>query len=243
MILDFRGTDLIFEIRILASAGKSAELQIADQVIEICGTHGVTLGSLCVDASGQGRGLADVIHLRASDHRINRWMGVTGMVPPTKIYSTNIGNRNVKAFDVVVTNSYDMWFEGRRFIGSQQIFGLDPMAYGQLYSRQVITTAQGKKNLEKKEEYKKRMNAISSLFGRSPDEADAAMLCLQSAIMHHGFHLGQTMEIVRYTSDDDKAYHQVMEKLKQKAVVESSRGVPRVSYSKGLNSIIGKRAY
>jgi len=227
MVLDFRKEAFVFDIKISATAGKSAELQIADQVIEICTRYGVPLGTLCIDASGQGRGLADVIHLRAG-----------GGAPPTKIYSTNVGNRNVKSFDVVISSAHEMWFKGREFIGQQQIFGLDAMAYGQLYSRQVVTTAAGKRLLEKKDEYKKRMGAISSLFGRSPDEADAAMLCLQSAILHHGFHPGQHMEMVRYATEQDRAYHLTMQKVQEE--VRRPSVVPVAGYTKGLNSIIKK---
>ena len=242
MVLDFKKEALIFPIQIVSTLGKSAELQIADQVIEICGRYAVPLGTLCVDASGQGRGLADVIHLRSGDPRINKWMHLTGTLPPTKIYSTNIGNRNVKSFDVVISSGYELWFTGRKFIENQQIFGMDPLAYGQFHSRQVVTNSAGRKTLEQKAVYKKRMGGMSSVYGRSPDEADSAMLCLQSAILHHGFHPGQMIEAVHFSNEDDRAYHKVMEKIKasnQKA--ESS--MPKATYSKGLNSLLGRRLF
>lgn len=232
MVLDFRGTALIFEIKILVGTGKSAELQIADQVIEVCKRYNVPLQVLCVDASGQGRGLADVIALRAG-----------GGAAPTKIYSTNIGSRNIKATDIVISSGHDMWTTGRNFIANQQIFGMDSMAYGQLSNRQVVTSHTGKKVLEKKEAYKKRMGAISNLFGRSPDEADAAMLCLQSAILHFGFHAGQKMEVVRFNNDQDRSYYQVMQKLKEENARKTTVNVPKANYSKGLNSLLGRKLF
>lgn len=230
MVIDFRGQHFIFVIRILANTGKSAEIQIADEVIRICKLYNVPLNTLCIDASGQGRGLADVIHLRSE-----------GSLIPTKIFSTNLGNRAIQTPDMVISSAHEMWFKGREFISNLQVYGLDPLAYGQLHSR-LIHEKNGKKVLEKKDEYKKRMSAISSLLGRSPDEADAAMLCIQSAVLHHGFFPGQTREVIRYADEDsrkfDIAVRQYQEQLKQPKVFNL---VPK--YSKGIESLLKKRAF
>lgn len=227
MVLDFRGEAFVFVIKIMANTGKSAEIQIADQVIQICTNYGVPLNTLCVDASGQGRGLADVIQLRSG-----------GGLTPTKIYSTNVGTRNVKSFDTVISSAHEMWFKGREFISNLQIHGLDSLAYGQLHTR-LITDQGGKKLLEKKNEYKKRMGAVSSLLGRSPDEADAAMLCLQSAILHHGFYPGQSKEVIKYGSPEAKAFAIAMEQ--HKPIQKPFRLT--ANYSKGIESLINKRMF
>lgn len=182
IVLDYRGTSLLFHIKISAGTGKSAEIQIADQVIDILRHYNVPLNTLCVDASGQGRGLADVIQLRADSP-----------FAPTKIYSTNAGNKKGSSLDIIISSAHDMWFAGREFIAHNQLFGLDDLAYSQLHTRLIIEK-NGRKVLEQKNDYKRRMNSVSSLLGRSPDEADAAMLALQSAIIHYGFHPGQRYE-------------------------------------------------
>jgi hypothetical protein len=231
MILDFRGESLVFLIRILANTGKSAEIQIADAVIEICGRYNVPLNTLCVDASGQGRGLADVIQLRSGN-------GFT----PTKIYSTNVGTRNVKSFDTVISSAHDMWFTGRNFISHRQIFGLDALAYGQLHTRLIVDKG-GKKLLEAKSDYKKRMGTISSVYGRSPDEADAAMLALQSAVLHYGFYPGQRLEILKSLSEESRRYEMALQEYNSMNSPARSVGMPKATYSKGIESIINKRMF
>lgn len=222
--LDFRDTSLMFPIPILANAGKSAELQIADRVLEVLRAYGIPIHHLCVDASGQGRGLADVILLRSGSPQ-----------PPIKIYSARHGAKHKDVFDIRVMNSYELWFAGRDFISNRQIFGLDALTYNQLHTRQVIEK-NGKRFLESKSEYKKRMTLISDLLGRSPDEADAAMLCIQSAIINHGFHVGQRRSM-EGQSEIAQAIHNYQQQMKAAVQVE----LPKVAYSGKLHTLMGKR--
>jgi hypothetical protein len=233
MVLDFRGEGFIFVIKLFSNTGKSAEVQIADQVIAICAQYKVPLNTLCIDASGAGRGLADVIQLRSG-----------GGLTPMKIYSTNVGNhKKNQPFDIKVTSPYEMWFAGRQFIGNKQIFGLDPLTYAQLHNRRYVEK-NGKKDLEKKDEYKKRMAAISSLLGRSPDEADAAMLCLQSAIHHHGFFVGQEKEVVRFASEEHRHFAVALEEYKKaQGYVGNDRPFNpyKSSYSHGVGGLLKRK--
>lgn len=230
MVLDFRGEHFVYIIRIMANTGKSAEIQIADQVIAICKQYGVPLNTLCVDASGQGRGIADVIQLRSG-----------GGLTPTKIYSTNIGNKSVQTFDTVISSGHDMWFKGREFISHGQIFGMDALAHGQLYTRRVIEK-NGKKMLEPKPEYKRRMAAIKSILGRSPDEADAAMLCIQSAVLHHGFFPGQTRGVTVYGNRESREF-EMAKKEYQERLAKEQRFTLQAKFSKGLHSILRKKVF
>lgn len=232
VILDYRNEHFVFVIQIFANTGKSAEVQIAEQVIKICKQYNVPLNTLCVDASGAGRGLASIIQLLSG-----------GAMTPTKIYSTNIKEIKEKPenFDSVISSAHEMWFTGRTFMEHGQIFNLDSMAYAQLHNRLVVNK-DGKKTLEKKGEYKKRMSAVSSLLGRSPDEADAAMLCLQSAIIHHGFHPGQVRENKKYADLDSYRFEMAKEAyIKEHTKKKEFR--MDAKYSKGLFSVIGKRAF
>jgi hypothetical protein len=229
MILDFRGESFVFPLKIQANTGKSAEIQIADQTIHICAQYGVALNTLCIDASGAGRGLADVIQLRSG-----------GGLTPTKIYSTNLRKSTAQTtFDVVISSAYEMWFKGREFISNSQIFGLDAMAYGQLHTR-LIEDKNGKKELEKKDVYKRRMSSISSLLGRSPDEADAAMLAVQSAALHHGFFPGQTVAVKQYANEMSRAIDVATQAYKTRNVKDF---VLRATYSTGIESIINKKMF
>jgi hypothetical protein len=235
MVLDFRGTTLLFEIRIASNTGKSAELQIADEVIRICAQYKVPLNTLCIDASGAGRGLADVIHLRSG-----------GMLTPAKIYSTNIGNKKSTstAFDIIISSGHEMWFKGRELISHGQIHGLDTNAYDQLHTRLVIEQ-NGKKSLEKKDDYKRRMAAGKSSLARSPDEADAAMLCVQSAVLFHGLFPGQIKEINKFKNQADRDFNQAVENY-HKNFSQGNSGQPfvmRAGYSQGIGSLLRRKSF
>lgn len=228
IVLDYRGTSLLFQVQIKAGTGKSAEIQIADQVIEILNHYNIPLNTLCIDASGQGRGLADVIQLRANSP-----------YSPTKIYSTNAGNRSAKSFDVIISSAHDMWFSGREFISHGQIFGLDDLAYAQLHNRLIIEKS-GKKTLEQKADYKRRMNSVSSLLGRSPDEADAAMLALQSAIIHYGFFPGQRYEPTVLSTQAARDFHDTLMQYKQAAQAPK---IVRPTYSGKLLDVMQRKLF
>lgn len=184
IVLDFRGEELIFKIRIKARDAKSAELQIADQVLEILNKYGCRIGNMCIDATGQGRALGEVIKLRANS-----------LESPIKIYSVRQGSGAAqKSFDIQVRTNFELWTEFRNFIQTDQLRGLDNTTIGQLTSR-LIEVKAGKQVLETKSQFKQRMGAISPSFAHSPDEADAAALALQAAILKFGFTPGQKRDL------------------------------------------------
>lgn len=196
IILDYKKESLLFKIEITAQSNKSADLQIADQVITILNDNNCPLHQLCVDANGQGRALGEVIRLRAQALR-----------PPIKIYSTRGGNVAVNSFDVVVKSYHELWFSFRDFIQHAQIKGLDYTTITQLTSRQIVRNEKTQKyQLEPKSAYKRRMGAIMPSLAHSPDEADAAALCLQSAMINFGFFPGQLREVAKGSSFDHEKY-------------------------------------
>ncbi len=233
MVLDFRGPHMMFDIKIMANTGKTAEIQIADAVIDICAKWNVPLNTLCIDASGQGRGLAEIIQLRSG----------TDMTP-TKIYSTNPGLRSMTKDDLgtYITSGYELWYTGRQYISNRQIYGLDSLTFAQLHNRQFLIKA-GKKILEPKTDYKKRMNAISSLLGRSPDEADATMLTLQSAIIHHGFHVGQEIKVPKFEDKYSREYFMAMQTIQNQQESARSTYRPKPGYSSSMVSLVGKKRF
>lgn len=207
IILDFRDDKLMFNIAINAKVRKAVEIQIAEQVIAILNQYGIPLSTLCIDANGQGRALGGTIQLQAN-----------ALIGPTKIYSVRSGDTNVRSFDVKIIESYELWNDLRKFIESDQIKGLDKASMMQLTNRLFIShDSDGKPckpRLENKLQFKRRMGAIMPSLAHSPDEADSAVLCLQSAIIHCGFHVGQKKEI---TTVSDFA-HEKLVRYKQQQI-------------------------
>lgn len=194
MVLDYRGDELLFRLEIKNNSPQSAEVQVADQVIRILREFRIPLGRLCIDATGQGRALGDLIRERARE-----------LQSPIKIYSIRTGKGTGKTSDLIVMDTYDLWFEFRAFIQAGQIRGLDDTAAMQLTTRWLIK--EGKKaTLESKLAYKARMGAVMPSLARSPDEADAAALCLQSAIRALGFQAGLKRALPEKQSFSDEKY-------------------------------------
>lgn len=194
IVLDYRGEELLFRIRISAQSGEAMETQIATQVLNVIRRYGCRLQDVCVDANGQGRALGEVIKLQGKE-----------MIPPIKIYSTRTGNQQVKSFDVVVKTAYELWFSFRDYIQQGQIKGLDPVAVSQFTTRLLITKGKGQM-LESKKDYKTRMGAVAPSMAHSPDEADAAALCLQSAIINYGFTPGERREMFKARTFEEEKF-------------------------------------
>lgn len=185
VVLDFKGQELLFNISILRTDRDSIDIQIAKQVINIMRQYGVKMGDLCIDANGQGRALGEVIKLQANE-----------LTPPLKIYSVK-GNgvgSPTNNFDIIIKNSHELWFAFRNFIQNRQIRGIDYTTASQLTTRLIIKE-RGRQMLEPKKQYRTRMGAISPALAHSPDEADAAALCLQAAIINYGFTPGQKRSV------------------------------------------------
>lgn len=188
IVLDFREESLKFKIDLKRTDTDDIGIQIAKQVLAILEKYNCSLKCLCIDANGQGRALGGTIQLQARS-----------LICPTKIYSVRNGKDNVNSFDVKIMEPYEMWMDLRNFIENNQVRGLDHIAMMQLTNRLIVVTDQKgkptKPKLENKAEFARRMGGIMPSLAHSPDEADAAALCLQSAILHYGFKLGQRKDI------------------------------------------------
>lgn len=218
MVLDFRGDKLLYKIQIRARSDKSAEIQIAEQVVSLLNQHGCPLHHLAIDASGQGRALGGTLYLQAKALR-----------PPIKIYNTRTGSGVDKSFDVVPRTRHELWFDFRKFVEQGQIKGLDHVAAAQFVTRLIVQNAKtGKQELELKSDYKKRMAAIMPSLAHSPDEADAATLCLQAAMINFGFFPGQKKALPNMIADDFQkiAAWKSVNRMKQQAHFEGD--VPEI---------------
>lgn len=185
-VLDYRFEELLFEIPILRSDPDSADIQIAKRVGDILNAHNCPLHQCAIDATGQGRALGGVLQLHMKSMR-----------SPIRIYSVKSGINPVNSFDTVIKSTYDLWFDMRNFIHHEQIRGLDHKTIMQLSSRQEIRTKGGKRALESKADFKRRIGTKFPSMAHSPDNADSAALALQSAIINFGFGLGKRRDIAR----------------------------------------------
>ena len=182
MCLDFRNEELLFRIQIDVTDRKSGELQLCEKVVAKLRAYNCPVSSLVLDATGAGRALGELLKLVAGESR-----------GPIKIVSNSrsLGMKQKKDDpEILVATPSDMWFKFREFVQNWQIKGIDPMTLRQFSNRHVVIK-NGKSVLETKSEYKIRMTAIDPKLAHSPDEADAAVLALHSAILVHGFYPGQ----------------------------------------------------
>lgn len=185
LVLDLRGHELQFALHINPRDVTSPERQIAMQVIQKLGEFGIPLNALCIDCNGQGRAMADLIQEIARSPQ-----------KPIKVYSTQVaGRKSVSALDLTIKSPYDLWMQVKHYTASGQLKGLCGLAKTQLCRRKVKYNKTGKPVLEPKPEYKTRMRAVSAMLGVSPDEMDAAALCLQAAVGFYGFSIGDRRDV------------------------------------------------
>lgn len=193
VVLDFRGDKLLYRIPMVANQSKSLELQVVDNVIDILVSEGAKVENGCIDANGSGRMLGETLLLRYNSRFKKNEFSL-----PKKVITSRLGNglRNVKDDGTVVRTAYDLWMEFKGFMEHQQIRGLDSTSIIQLTHRLVIVDETTRKpKLESKKDFKRRMGHIMKSMSRSPDEADAGSLCLQSAVVNLGFYTGQARSI------------------------------------------------
>lgn len=185
MALDFRGEELVFRIEINVTHEKSGELQLAENVVKILRKYNCPVRAVCMDATGPGRALGELIRLVSGESQ-----------GPIKIISNNTSKGMAQKKndpDVIVVTPSEMWFKFKEFVQHRQVKGLDLATVAQFTSRLLIMK-NGKMSLESKPEYKHRMVAINPKLAKSPDEADSAVLALHSAIINYGFRPGQTRD-------------------------------------------------
>lgn len=225
VVLDFRNGKLRHEVPVLVGP-KSIELQICEYVLRLLRQYKCSLGSLCIDANGQGRALGELLRQTA----MNLGYSDLSTEMPLKIYSTKAGSVKQKSFDVIIKTNYELWSTVKAFIQTRQLRGVDPITVSQLTSR-MVTTKNGQQILEAKTEYKTRMGGINPSLAHSPDEADAVALCLQAAILRFGFRIGQRMEIPRVDSFADmKMYALQKEQEAEAARKKAARGLPEANF-------------
>lgn len=184
IVIDFRDTELVYKLKMLAVHKDAIEIQLADQIIDILKMQNVLLEDVAFDCTGQGRTFAELVKLRAALRNIH-WNS------PIKIYnSRSSGNKNNQ--DILIKTPTELWDLVKAFVQTNQIAGIDAKALYQFTTRKLVVNDKTKRReLEHKQDYRNRMSAINPGQGTSPDEADAMSLAMFAAVHRHGFHLEQ----------------------------------------------------
>lgn len=192
VVLDFMGEKLLFKIPVMASSKESAEMQIAEGIINILRQHQCPFENCALDITGVGRALGELIRLRG---------GYSGQ--PHRVITVPSGRKSAKSFDSQPMTPIQLWAAYRDFIQHDQIRGLDAKTLYQMTSR-LTEWKNGKEVLESKQAFRRRIAAVNPNMAHSPDEADAGALCLQAAIVRLGFFPGQQREMPKNMDDSYK---------------------------------------
>lgn len=199
VVLDYRNEELLFRLQLQNGIGKSAEYQLAEQTIAKLLEYRVPLRNLTLDATGLGRAVGGLIKLMMGSNE--EPLRILSARHSRRFDGTQVdgkgGLRGLGDF-MKVMSPIDLWDAFKEFVMQDHIRGLDIKTIQQMVNRKVILSGSNaagrvvKRALESKKEYKARMLAINPTLAHSPDEADAAVLVLQSAINVFGFRPGLT---------------------------------------------------
>lgn len=175
--------------------------QLAQQCIRECEARGVKPHQLAVDSTGGGRVYCDILD--------REWKGSTGRVLREE-FGGRASDNSVsvedwrEGSDAYSNRATEMWFHLRELVMSGQCRGIDAATCVELTARQYDEKSRFVA-LEKKELMKVRI-------GRSPDLADAAVLCAAAArrsglsIQAVGSSVAMTQEVTAQAKAADDVY-------------------------------------
>jgi hypothetical protein len=232
IVLDFRGEELIFRIKIENRDDISSEMQLATQVAQLLKQYNCKLQDLAIDCTGLGRGLGELIRMvyGSIDHPL-RVISVRETAARRGVLGA--GAASARALPV---SSSELWLDMREYIQKQSVRGLDTKTINQLTSRFVFVK-NNKFVLETKKDFVTRMRVIDPRIAHSPDEADAAALCIQIAKMNYGWYPGELRAIAGVENDtfmSQKLFAIMRERDQLKQQLESQAaggGRPRIGYT------------
>lgn len=149
--------------------------QIVRQVKEACNKRKILPENVAVDATGAGAPFCDVLAGEWSGQILRVSFG--GKASDRRVSA----NSKMVGQELYVNRVSELWFVGKELIRTKQLFGLNADLAQEITNRNydMIKGATLRMKIESKPEYKAR-------FGRSPDLADAAFLCLDLARQRHG---------------------------------------------------------
>ena len=156
-------------INLKLSEGVPMAFSIARDVIQYCRDNAIDINRLGVDVSGQQSSIADVIDRESKDvcHRVH--FAAEGGKRPVSMEDQR------PASEVYKNKMTEMWYQVREFGRNGQVRGLGYQAAEEFCQRIVSEKldVRGRIQLESKVEMKSRTG------GKSPDDADAASICIE----------------------------------------------------------------
>lgn len=153
--------------------------QIAEQVKAECQAEGVLPENLAVDATGAGNPWCDVLEKVWS----NRFLRVKFGGKPSELQI--FADKEETAQDLYDRRVTELWYVGIELMKTGQLKGMHAELAKQLCERKYETTGSKKLSVETKKDMKMRI-------GKSPDEAEAALLAVEVARVRFGLMAGGT---------------------------------------------------
>ena len=149
--------------------------QIVRQVKDECQKRKITPENVAVDATGAGAPFCDVLAGEWSDQILRVSFGGKASDKRVSANSKMIGQ------ELYVNRVSELWFVGKELVRTKQLFGISTDLAQEITGRNYDMVKGGtlRMKIESKPDFKAR-------FGRSPDLADAAFLCLDLARQRHG---------------------------------------------------------
>ncbi len=149
--------------------------QIVKQVKDHCEKRGILPENLAVDSTGAGAPFCDVLAGEWSSGFLR--VGFGGKASDKRVSA----NSSLVGEELYVNRVSELWFVGKELVRTKQLFGINGDLAQEICARNYELVKGGtlRVKIESKADFKSR-------FGRSPDLADAAFLCLDMARQRHG---------------------------------------------------------
>lgn len=149
--------------------------QIVHQIKKECEKRGIQPQDVAVDATGAGSPFCDVLAGEWSDAFLRVSFG--GKASDKRVSM----NSQLTGEELYMNRVSELWFVGKEFMRTKQVFGLTAELAKEFCSRRYDMVKSGtlRVKVEPKSELKARM-------GQSPDMADAAFVALDLARQRHG---------------------------------------------------------
>lgn len=154
--------------------------QIAEKIMNLCKKKGIAPENLGIDAtSGSGTGICDMLRLKWDTNAFLR-VSFGGKASKRRIAPTS----KILGCERYSNRATELLFQGKQYLMGRQIYGIPPIIAKQMCQRICLDPKKGEKGLvytvEPKREYKARV-------GSSPDEMDAFLVCVETAIVRRMF--------------------------------------------------------
>lgn len=149
--------------------------QIVRQIKEHCVRRGILPENIAVDSTGAGAPFCDVLAGEWSSSFLRVSFG--GRASDRRVSA----NSQLVGEELYMNRVSELWFVGKELIRTKQLFGINSDLAKEICARnyELVKGTSLRVKIESKPEFKSR-------FGRSPDLADAAFLCLDLARQRHG---------------------------------------------------------